>query len=344
MVTGGNLQANTMKWYALWGGLIALRWAFQVVPGPPYPPSSLIKSIIWAPKERVIRKAKGSDNWPLTWAKDDCLYTAYGDGWGFEPRLPEKLSLGFAKVIGFPPNFTGINIRSPTGEQRGDGPKGGKASGILMVDGVLYLLVRNRGNSQIAWSTDYGRTWRWCDWRFTVSFGCPTFLNFGRNYEGARDGYVYIYSPDSENAYEPADLMVLARVPKERILEQDAYQFFEGLEGKPKWTKELSKRGAVFVHPGKCYRSGINYHPFLRRYLWVQVHPDGKGLGIYEAPEPWGPWRTAYYAEEWDVRPGESGCFPTKWMSPDGERLWLVFSGEDSFSVREAKIVLYNLP
>lgn len=330
-----------------WGGERVARFFELVVKAifkPPYPPSSLIKTILWAPKETIIRRAKGSDNWPITWGDDDCLYAAYGDGWGFEPFVPEKLSLGLAKIIGEPPSFTGINIRSPTGEQKGGGPKGGKASGMLMVDGILYMLVRNKGNSQIAWSTDRGKTWRWCDWKFTVSFGCPTFLNFGKNYEGARDEFVYIYSPDSDSAYKPADQMVLARVHKSRILERDAYEFFERFdeEGKPKWTKGIQKRGAVFVHQGMCYRSGISYHPVLKRYLWVQIHPDGKGLGIYEAPEPWGHWRTVYYADEWDANPGESGCFPTKWMSSDGKKLWLVFSGDDSFSVREAKLILWD--
>ena len=90
----------------------------------------------------------------------------------------------------------GINIRSTTGETVGDGEKGKKASGLLMVNGVLYLWVRNAGNSQLAWSPDRGQTWSWSDWTFTTSFGAPTFLNFGRNYAGARDGFVYVYSHD----------------------------------------------------------------------------------------------------------------------------------------------------
>jgi hypothetical protein len=37
--------------------------------GPPYPQSGIIKAIHWAPKSEIIRMAKGSDNWPATWAK-----------------------------------------------------------------------------------------------------------------------------------------------------------------------------------------------------------------------------------------------------------------------------------
>src|SRR3954464_13174528 len=70
--------------------------------GPPYPPSPVIKAITWAPKNEIIRLARGSDNWPMTWADDDALYGAYGDGNGFEPFVPAKLSVGFAKVTGYP--------------------------------------------------------------------------------------------------------------------------------------------------------------------------------------------------------------------------------------------------
>ena len=97
----------------------------------PYPPSPVIRGIHWAPKESIIRKARGSDTWPMTWADDDAQYTAYGDGQGFEPFVPEKLSLGFARVVGPPEDFAGINIRSATGERKGDGARGEKASGML---------------------------------------------------------------------------------------------------------------------------------------------------------------------------------------------------------------------
>src|ERR1043166_3930677 len=172
------------------------------MPGAPVPPSPVIKEVRWSPPESIVRQAKGSDNWPLTWADDDALYGAYGDGNGFEPFVPQKLSLGLAKITGGPENISGLNIRSADLEQKGDGKAGRKASGLLMVDGTLYLWARNAANSQLAWSRDHGSTWTWSDWKFTSSFGCPTFLNFGKNYAGAVDNFVYVYSPDSDNAYE----------------------------------------------------------------------------------------------------------------------------------------------
>lgn len=319
---------------------------------PPYPPSPVIKDVAWAPVEQIVRRAKGSDNWPLTWADDDALYTAYGDGRGFVPQTDRKLSLGLAKVTGMPPDFHGVNLRSPTAEQIGNGPRGKKASGLLMVGGVLYMWARNADNAQLARSADHGKTWQWADWTFTTSFGCPTFLNFGKDYAGARDAYVYIYSFDSNSAYQPADRMVLARVSRDRILQRDTYEFFAGLhaDGEPMWSNNIAQRRAVFTHPGRCYRSGITYNAGLKRYLWVQTIPDldGKkadtrfegGFGIYDAPEPWGPWTTVFFTERWDVGPGETASFPTKWISENGTTLFLVFSGDDCFSVRKARFIV----
>ncbi len=314
---------------------------------PPYPPSPVIKQIVWADAKTIVRQADDCDNWPITWADDGHQYAAYGDGRGFAPKVERKLSLGLCRIEGAPADFRGVNIRSGTGEQVGDGPAGKKASGLLCVDGVLYMFVRNAKNSQLAWSRDHGTTWTWADWRFTTSFGCPTLLNFGKDYGGARDDFVYVCSFDSDTAYKPADRMVLARVAKDRLRQRQAYEFFARLDekGRPVWSKDINDRGAVFEHKGCCYRSGISYNAALKRYLWVQLIPGGDtrfkgGLGIYDAPEPWGPWTTAFFAEQWDVGPGESASFPTKWMSPNGRTLHLVFSGDDHFSVRKATLDL----
>jgi CubicO group peptidase (beta-lactamase class C family) len=317
----------------------------------PYARSTLITDISWAPPETIVRLAPGSDNWPLTWADDDALYGAFGDGNGFAPFTATKLSLGLARITGGPADPRGHNLRAPSIEQSGGGRDGMKAGGLLMVKGVLYLWARNAGNARLAWSKDHGQTWSWADWRFTTSFGCPTFLNFGKDYAGARDRFVYIVSPDNDDAYQPADRMVLARAPADRLTDRAAYEFLAGNDahGAPRWTREIAMRGAAFAHHGRCYRSGLTYDAALRRYLWYQVLPESGdprgprfqgGFGIYDAPEPWGPWTTAYFTNDWDVGPGETGSFPTKWMSADGRTVHLVFSGGDAFSVRRATLTI----
>jgi len=358
VVRNGELLGDPSQGEGFWGGLE--KYLFNPLmdaflkqrPGSlaqaPYPPSNVIRNVTFAPASSIVRKAFDSDNWPITWADDDHLYTAYGDGRGFEPYTEKKLGLGFAKIIGSPTDFRGVNIRSESGENCSYGTAGAKASGMLMVDSILYMWARNTGNAQLAWSRDHGRTWTWSDWKFTTSFGHPTFLNFGKNYARARDEYVYVYSHDADSAYSPADRMVLARVPRDQITDRDAYAFFMRLdaEGNPRWTKDIHQRGAVFTHPGRCYRSGISYNAGLGRYLWYQILPGGDtrfegGFGLYDAPEPWGPWTTTYFTTEWDVGPGERGAFPTKWMSADGKTCYLVFSGNDYFAVRKVIFETY---
>ena len=128
------------------------------------------------------------------------------------------------------------------------------------------------------------------------------------------------------------------------------YRIKKGTDGKgqPLWSKEIADRGAVFTHRGRCFRSGITFNAGLERYLWVQILPgtQGKkadtrfegGFAVYDAPEPWGPWTTAFFTEKWDAGPGEKASFPTKWMSADGKTMHLVFSGDDHFAVRKARV------
>jgi hypothetical protein len=289
----------------------------------------------------------------MTWADDDALYTAYGDGRGFEPFVAQKLSLGLAKVYGSPPEIRGENLRARSIESTGDGQAGYKASGLLMVDSVLYLLVRNVNNSQLAWSVDRGAIWEISDWKFTESFGSPSFVNFGKNYAGARDDFVYAVSHDADSAYQVADGIVLARVPRHRLRNRDVWTFFAGFDGgEPTWEADVARRKPILHNPGKCYRTSASFNSALQRYLMVHPVPTGAtrdsagkpdtrfagGLTVYEAPEPWGPWTEVFATDSWDVGPGESCNFPTKWMSTDGNTLHLVFSGDDYFSVRRATL------
>jgi CubicO group peptidase (beta-lactamase class C family) len=317
-------------------------------PSAPYPPSRVIRSVTFAPESSVIRKAEGSDNWPLTWGSDGNLYTSYGDGWGFDPRLDRKLSMGVARVDGPPEYFRGFNIRSSSIERDGDGRAGPKASGMISVDGVLYMWVRNVANAQIAWSKDLGRTWQW-GFKFEESFASPAFLNFGRDNEGARDQFVYTYSQDNSSAYESADGIVLARAPKARIADREAWEFFAGIkpDGEPSWTRDIAARKPVFEFPANCQRTDAVYNPAIRRYLLTVGYGHRGAWGIYDAPEPWGPWTTAFHTENWGLGQTHGYRLPSKWISKDGSTMTLVFSGliydtvsYDAFCVRRMKLEL----
>jgi CubicO group peptidase (beta-lactamase class C family) len=236
----------------------------------------------------------------------------------------------------------------------GQGAAGRKPSGMLMVNGTLYMWIRNWNydgttsrDSKLAYSTDHGA--HWSTGSFTLPFGYPTFLNFGKNYAGARDGYVYIYSHDDPSAYVAADRFVLMRVPSDRLTDRTQYQFFVSRDanGNATWSNDIAQRGAVFTHAGHALRSGITYDAGIGRYLWWQMYPvtgeDNRftgGFGVYDAPTPWGPWTTVYFTTDWGIGPGETASFPTKWMSTDGRTVNLVFSGNDRFSVRQATLTV----
>jgi hypothetical protein len=347
MDNAGNQTGDTAKIYV------------DSLPSQPstYPASAVITGVQWAPVATIVRAAAGSDNWPLAWADDGELYVSYGDGWGFAPPNAQKLSLGYARVSGPATAFVGENIPSRSGEQRGDGPNGKKASGLLMVSGTLYQWVRNANNNgeqcELAWSTDHASTWTWSNWRFS-EFGYCAFLDFGPNYAGARDGYVYMVTPDTPSAYKETDHLVLTRVPSNRIRERDAYEVFAGMDGpdKPRWTMDIAARQPVFSFVAAVNRVDVSYHPVLGRYLMTlrsQARNGGRNqFSIFEGQEPWGPWSAVYYTERWEGALitddskgwGEAQHLPPKWMSNDGREIFLVFSGEDAFSIRKGTLTV----
>jgi CubicO group peptidase (beta-lactamase class C family) len=295
----------------------------------PYPPSPVIARVTFGAE--IQRSAVDSDNWPITWGDDDEQYTSYGDGFGFDPRIDRKLGMGFARIVGAADNYKGENIRS-NGERIGDGARSPKASGILMVDGVLYLWVRNTANAELWRSKDRGKTWE-SGFRMETSFGSPTFLNFGRNYAGARDGYVYTYSQDGPSAYESDNGLLLARVPKTRVMDRAAWEFWDGRGG---WTRDIARRGAVFEYPGHVQRAEV-VRGGLGRYLLALSYNHAGDWGLFDAPEPWGPWTQVPGVESWGIAGTHGYRMPIKWMSRNGQEMTLVFSGvrpNDAFCTR----------
>jgi hypothetical protein len=254
------------------------------------------------------------------------------------------------------------NIDTPEGQ----GPNGIKPSGILMVDGTLYLFVRNYKpagssdytNARLAWSNDHGRTWTWANWYFADTFGAPDFVQFGKNYSGARDDYVYVVSQANDSAYGWSPDVVMARVPKNRVADRAAYEFFAGLgaNNTPQWSSDIAQRKPVFSDPNGVQRIGMTYNAALRRYFLTSAHQTGGGathtpaLGVFDAPEPWGPWSTVYYNDNFSGGYAFHHKFPTKWMSADGRTMWLLYSGSNTGSscncvtLRKATLTINGAP
>jgi hypothetical protein len=101
----------------------------------------------------------------------------------------------------------------------------------------------------------------------------------------------------------------------------------------------------VFRFPGNCQRTDAVYNPALKRYLLALSYGHGGGWGIYDAPTPWGPWTTAFHTEYWGLGGTHGYRLPSKWISTDGRKMVLVFSGViydnvtyDAFCVRRMKL------
>lgn len=337
-----------------------------IASAPPYPPSRIITKLTWDENVIWLKGTAHGDNWPIAWVDDDLQITSYGDGRGFDSGNP-NLTLGFAKIFGDPPNHRAEDMASDADIPVGWGPKGIKSSGMLMVEGMLYMFVRNYippgskdyTNSRLAWSTNLGVNWTWADWHFSDTFGCPDFVQFGKNYQGARDDYVYIVSQANNNAYLYSPDIVMARVPKREVSNRERYEFFAGLgsNGDPTWSRDIRGCKPIFTDPNGTQRISMTYNAALHRYFLTTSHriPGSKAnehtsaLGVFDAPEPWGPWTTVYYDDDWCEDCHETyhtyhERFLAKWVSSDGRTMYLLFSGHGcnyySFCLRKATLEL----
>lgn len=338
----------------------------------PYPKSPVIKSVEfnWSTHMRL---ATGSDNWPVTWADDDQQYAVWGDGGGFGGTNGiGRASFGVARIEGNWHDFKPVNIWGGYQTENSHNLIG-KSYGIVCIDKVLYMWVGMLETKtdpfkevKVAHSNDHGATWQFTDWSLTREDGVmmPTYCNFGKNYEGARDEFVYSYlirfqsyeGPDDYadkvdwlNCQKPG-VIDLVRVSKNKLLDRDAYTFFAGMKnGKPTWTKDIDERKPVFENPaGVGWCMNVSYNAGLKRYILTTEHTETHrgNIGIFDAPEPWGPWTTVCYEEKW----GDGHIplnsffwnFSNKWASPDGRSFSLIFTGRkenDSFNLVRGEFI-----
>jgi hypothetical protein len=207
-------------------------------------------------------------------------------------------------------------------------------------------------------SEDYAATWTPVDWAFDRADGIvnPTFCQYGRDYEGARDEYVYIYAnliKDSSKleVQRPGEI-ALMRVPRTSLVKKVKYEYFSGLDKiqSPLWSKKLNDYKPVFQDAnGVGWNLSVSYNLGLKRYLLMTEHAKSfKGnIGIFDAPEPWGPWSTVYYgkfASESEIEPSTFFYnFSNKWLSGDGLNFTMIFTGideNDAWNTVPGKFVL----
>jgi hypothetical protein len=343
--------------------MLTLLRLHESLPSAPYPQSTLIRGIHldWSSHQRG---AMGSDNFQLTWAPDNHQYGAWGDGKGFSGS---RVALGVARISGDGPNWKGQDIWYGDKDNQKNAAFSGKSWGMISVDGVLYMWfvpdipLGKKARDHYAYiellrSQDLGRSWQKADWRFLreESLSIPTFLNFGKDNAQARDDYIYSYFIDPLGHTQPSDNLIvhrpgkiyLARVRKDKLWSsKKAYQWYTGPAGgsdRATWGT-LAKKQPVFQDPqGVGWCMSTTTLRGLKRTLLCTEHTQSQSgvMGIFEAPNPWGPWRTVKYWSPANPfgkgRPGDTLpwaknvfflAFSPKWQSRDGKTFTLTFTG-----------------
>ena len=203
-----------------------------------------------------------------------------------------------------------------------------------------------------------------------VKMGAPHFVDFGRNMEQSPDGNAYLLGMGAEGndpnprpcikpgkpgeaftvaegctddfahanlSWISADQVYLARVKPspETINDLKAYEFFAGHDaaGKPVWTDRFDRIKPLLEWNNHMGCVTATYVPGLKKYLMCVTDgwPTVAKMNSYilEADQITGPWGMVAYLKDF----GEQGYFlnfPSKFISLDGQTLWLCYSANFS--------------
>lgn len=341
-------------------------------------------------RDETIRRLGGDgDNFYMTWTADDSQLLAVCDGTGF-PGIAENAlynshlyrmsgnpsDVTFHDVPGYPRKV--IEFPEPKVVPRYYG------FGTIAVEGCIYQYMSTLGvrdvdgmstdvfvGAKLIFSPDGGVTWHNQDGSTPVvfeslnersrdslvfydepghSFALPAILQMGRDYRANRDGFVYVYAPNGITKTTMNEL-VMFRVPKDRILDRSAYEYFAGFDGQsPSWSHEIRARRPTQVFPeGYVTRRGhpyswqpsVVYNEPLNMYLmtswgmapssddWWFTKPSY--LGFWTASDPWGPWVQIHEDAAWTPGGDDNArCYQPqiapKWISADGTSFWLAWT------------------
>ena len=258
----------------------------------------------------------------------------------------------------------------------------GKSWSVLALGDRLHLFVAPGAGIELydearLYSSTPGDLAEWTEapWAFaaedTPRLLSPMFAQAGRDNAGADHvyayatrhapvGYVAGYRPGYVRASGlglhrgPAGGEVhLLRAAKDAdLMRPDTWEFFAGEHGggAPVWSGQQADSRPVFVdRQGVSWLSSAVFADELGRWLLVTEHGRsfaGK-IGVFEAPTPWGPWRTVSYGTLANPERGvPATAFYAKFLPNTlgpGGRFTLAFTGvgvNDALNVIEGRFVV----
>ncbi|MBO4355916.1 MAG: hypothetical protein J5850_03565, partial [Clostridia bacterium] len=209
-------------------------------------------------------------------------------------------------------------------------------------------------------SYDLGKTWVPCPHKpdkplfgecgiagYPVKIGSPHFVDFGKNMEYSPDGKAYLVAHGSDlkfypvsvehfahNSWITGDQIYLIRVAPspDTINNPDCYEFFAGKdsEGNALWTSDFSLIKPLLEWQNNMGCVTVTYNPGLNRYF-MAVTDGGNTCAkmntyILESESLTGEWKLVTYMKDF----GEQAYFvnfPSKFISSDGRKMWICYSG-----------------
>jgi hypothetical protein len=332
---------------------------------------------------RQISGTRGCDSWTPTWAPDNNLYTAVGDC--RPPGVPQKIGMGFGRISGssaYTVSFKAVPTGDPADwddaaggagvEALGDDVSSEKAAGMLYLGGRLWYWIRNinPGGTGIRLkysdnATGSNPQFTWVPWTIG-ELGYASFVQHGRAYAGGPSRFVYAVIPMrsgaagsiSNSAYNLVPGFSLIRGLRADLTLRSNWKYFCGTAAAPAWCAVPRWTRPILLHAERRFtpRAGMSWNPGLGRFMLSLVWDPtpattgdtrfAGGLMVFLAPNPWGPWETAFSSQGawpggqstttcgptgWGA--GERADIPTKYLSVDGRTFYLVSSGGDCLSV-----------
>ena len=337
-------------------------------------------------EDTTLRLGGVGDNWHMSWADNDVQFVSLCDGSGWDGMPKAEYNSRTYAIHGDPPDVTFEFLPGyPDLINTWQTPDSSRyyCFGILALDGSIYQFLNTPNRpfheerprfvgTKLIVSPDNGTTWRnqdgsapvtWEHWDSRSrenmyffeepgeAFSLITVLQMGQNYEHNSDGYVYLYAPNG-NTEGTMNQLVLARVPKDRIADRTACEFFveRAADGGATWSPAIEHRGIVHTFPAGwvnrhihpyAWHPSVVYYPPCGQYLMTNwgMGTDAEGnwfgkpsyLGFWTAPEPWGPWTQVHEETAWtpaneaNARAYQPQIAP-KWVADDGTSFWLVWT------------------
>lgn len=219
----------------------------------------------------------------------------------------------------------------------------------------LDAISHHAGVAALLYSDDRGATWNNAPTPETPLFLGPrfaglAFVAFGPGYSGVPEALGdFVYAISNDEGWECGSHVFLARVPRARVLERAAWEFYGGRtpDNTPAWVAEEAHARPILTDHGHVGHPSMTYVPALGRFLLAfgsDAVPKSyavdveiaratwhrrRELQVYEGPTPWGPWALAHYDPAWE---GDHIAYlpqiPPVWLSPDGTEGILMFSGD----------------